>query len=220
MVATAAAKSARRKALAEDGHYFTASLVVERFDRKRECGTLRRVHQEDLCQALGLDPADKYAHAREPKGTDPTYAKAANLLVVYAEDAEAELKELLRQLVVTLAVGNTDAHGKNLSFIFETPGVPVLSPLYDVVPVVDVEPRADTLSMRVNEKVRLSDIAREDVVDEAIAWGLDGRTASLVIDDALERLWQGLHEAGKLYPEAASRHEALTLERMSRLSAR
>ena len=34
------------------------ALIVERYDRvKVEDGTIRRLHQEDLCQALGVMPA-------------------------------------------------------------------------------------------------------------------------------------------------------------------
>ncbi len=36
------------------------ALVVERYDRIEVAGRLRRVHQEDLIQALGLHPSQKY----------------------------------------------------------------------------------------------------------------------------------------------------------------
>ncbi len=36
------------------------AIVVERFDRTIRDGTLARVHQEDLCQALSVPPARKY----------------------------------------------------------------------------------------------------------------------------------------------------------------
>ncbi|MEM1335362.1 MAG: HipA domain-containing protein, partial [Actinomycetota bacterium] len=37
-----------------------SAIVVERFDRTWVDATLRRIHQEDLCQALGVHPASKY----------------------------------------------------------------------------------------------------------------------------------------------------------------
>jgi len=34
--------------------------VVERYDRVRSDGRWARIHQEDMCQALGLHPTRKY----------------------------------------------------------------------------------------------------------------------------------------------------------------
>src|SRR5208282_4285018 len=36
------------------------AIVIERYDRLRSAGGWLRVHQEDMCQALGLHPARKY----------------------------------------------------------------------------------------------------------------------------------------------------------------
>ena len=52
-------------------------LRIERFDRDVVEGKLVRVHQEDFCQACGLNTSLKYANPREIKGTDPTYKKFA-----------------------------------------------------------------------------------------------------------------------------------------------
>ena len=39
----------------------TPAITVERFDRYRDdAGVLRRIHQEDMCQALGVDSTAKY----------------------------------------------------------------------------------------------------------------------------------------------------------------
>jgi serine/threonine-protein kinase HipA len=45
------------------------AIVVERYDRERlPDGTVRRIHQEDICQALGITPAAKY---QSDGGPDP-----------------------------------------------------------------------------------------------------------------------------------------------------
>jgi hypothetical protein len=36
------------------------TIVVERYDRVRSGGRWSRIHQEDMCQALGLHPTNKY----------------------------------------------------------------------------------------------------------------------------------------------------------------
>lgn len=48
-------------------------LIVQRFDRVRESNTFKRLHQEDLCQALGFPPESHFKH--EP--TDGNYLPRA-----------------------------------------------------------------------------------------------------------------------------------------------
>ena len=178
------------------------TLCVERFDRVRVGGDVRRVHQEDCCQALGLDPRRKYANEREAKGDDPTYCKIAGILARYSLDPTEEAAELLRQMTVNLALGNTDAHAKNYALLYEHACVPMLSPLYDVVPVMQVEPRAELLSVRINGKLRTKDVRFEDLVAEADSWGIAGLDAQTIVRTALADLLDGIEHADALYPEA------------------
>ena len=41
------------------------AIVVERYDRRRHAAGIRRLHQEDLCQAPGLPPTKKYQGVSE-----------------------------------------------------------------------------------------------------------------------------------------------------------
>ena len=51
-------------------------LLVERYDRRVEDdGTIKRLHQEDFCQALGVPPAQKYASEG-----GPTFARCFDLV--------------------------------------------------------------------------------------------------------------------------------------------
>lgn len=45
------------------------AIVVERYDRVRHAGEIVRVHQEDLCQALGIPPTKKYQNEGGPTPT-------------------------------------------------------------------------------------------------------------------------------------------------------
>lgn len=131
----------------------------------------------------------------------------SSLLVRYAARPNEELDELLRQMVVNLVIGNVDAHAKNYSLLYRQLGVPELSPLYDVVPVLDIEPRAEYLSMRVGGKIRASEVGREDVLREVALWGIGNEHGNAVIDQTLDGLGEGLKAASMLYPAAAARHE-------------
>lgn len=195
------------------------TLVVERYDRVVDdiSKCVARLHQEDACQALGIDPHGKYATASAPKGDDPTYVAIADLLQKYSSDPEGEKEELLRQLVANLALGNWDAHAKNTSFLYREQMVPELAPLYDVVPIAEVEPRTGILSMRVNGVINPEKLTRADIIAEAASWGLNAAGAETVIDCALRNLEEGIRAASMAYPGAASRHEANALGRVCRL---
>lgn len=193
------------------------TLVVERFDRKRTAeGGLERVHQEDCAQALGLSPSEKYASVRALRGNDPSYAKIAEILVKYADEPILELEELVRQIVVNVCVGNTDAHAKNTSFVYKQACVPSLAPMYDVVPVCDIEPQAKYFSLRVNGKAEISAITKLDVVKEAQSWGLDTCVAEAVVDSTVSNICEGVESADALYPSAAARHSESTKTRIER----
>ena len=113
-------------------------LLVERFDRIVQGTEVRRLHQEDFCQALGLPSSLKY----ERNSNDPTRSFSAGrvgalmpLLGVPALDRNA----FRAMTLLNLALGNTDNHAKNHALLYRN-GTPRLAPLYDVVPVL-VDPR-------------------------------------------------------------------------------
>ncbi len=196
-----------------------ATIVVQRFDRTfgENPKRTKRLHQEDACQALGLAPNEKYATTSDAKGNDPTYAAMAALLQRFAADPEQEKVELLRQMTVNLALGNWDAHAKNTAFLYREPMVPTLAPLYDVVPIAEVEPRTEFLSMRVNGIIKPDEITRTDVVAEATTWGIGEEEANSIVAETLNNLETGVQEASAAYPGAGKRHEASALARITRL---
>lgn len=195
------------------------TLVVERYDRMEDQRPLgiARIHQEDACQALGLSPSEKYANPKKAKGSDPTYKSIAELLAKYAKNPEEELAELLRQMTVNLALGNWDAHAKNISLLYKEPQTPTIAPLYDVVPIAEVEPRTSFLPMRVNECIKPDDVNSGDIIAEAASWGMPSSEAKALVEECLEHLAEGIHVAGRAYPDAAKRHEAPALDRMAKL---
>ena len=56
------------KAARVDYHEFEGepAVIIERYDRKIEKGTVIRLHQEDLCQALNCPPSSKIHRRRRP----------------------------------------------------------------------------------------------------------------------------------------------------------
>ena len=104
-------------------------LVVERFDREQSTWPHRRVHQEDLCQALGLTPDFKY----QKEGWQlPSYRALADLLDERGPSPGLDRLAGAQAAVFHYLVGNADAHAKNISLVHTRDGVR-LAPLYDVV---------------------------------------------------------------------------------------
>ena len=103
-----------------------SAIAVERYDRGRMGnGTLSRIHQEDMAQALGLDPELKYA-AEGGAGI----TEIVRLLRDYAfrDDVEG----FLRYVGFTWIIASTDAHLRNYSLLLRPGGNAELAPLYDV----------------------------------------------------------------------------------------
>ncbi len=122
-------------------------VVASRYDRVPGSPWLQRIHQEDLCQALGRAPADKY----ENEG-GPTTKEIATLLrsVLPAEDALDGVWRLFDAVTFNWLIAGTDAHAKNYSLLLAGNQV-ALAPLYDVasaLPYTDVSLRKLKLAMK------------------------------------------------------------------------
>lgn len=196
------------------------TLVIERYDRRsRSHGRVLRLHQEDACQALNLPIERKYASEHEQKGDDPTYKGIADLLSRFSPAPTAELEELLRQLTVNMVLGNWDAHAKNTSLLYEEPMNPRLAPMYDVVPIAEVEPRTKLLSMRVNGTLDPQTVDGKALVAEASSWGLRRHDAQGVILNSIEAMESCMAKAARHFPNAAARHEAGAKARAELLKA-
>lgn len=219
MTAASAAAETARVALLELPDA-PPTLVVERYDRMGSSwpDDITRVHQEDGCQALGLPPSHKYASEATPKGDDPSYLALSQLLVRYAENPEQELFKLLRHMVVTFCLGDWDAHAKNVSFLYRKTSMPTLAPLYDVMPIAEVEPRTQTLSLSVGGELDPREVTRGSILEEARSWGMEAGQAANVLDDTLSKLAQGADTASGQYPAAGKRHTENAKRRIDRLA--
>ena len=162
-----------------------STLVVERFDRVETERGLVRLHQEDCAQALGIEPGRKYAATATPTKSDPTYKGIAELLSRYAADSLEERKRLLRHLFVNTVLGNTDAHAKNYALLHGGDEV-CLAPLYDVVPALEITPNVLFMGLRIDGRIRIDRIERENIVAEARSWGLPARVVDEVLGKAAE----------------------------------
>ena len=155
-------------------------IVVERYDRVvHSDGSVERIHQEDLCQAIGVSHDKKY----EENG-GPSLARIADLLQATAGPDSVEA--LLRAVTLNVLIGNGDAHAKNFSLLHEPSGALRLTPLYDLLSTLFYGD--EHLAMYVDNVHKTNRVTADRIVNEATRWGLSKRRASEVIADILERV--------------------------------
>jgi serine/threonine-protein kinase HipA len=121
-------------------------LYVERFDRTPIGeGRIARVHQEDMCQALGVVPVDKY----EASG-GPSIAAIVQLLRdTGSPRAAADILKVIDAVLLNFLIGNSDAHGKNLALLYDPAFGVRLAPLYDLVSTQVYEGSEPALAMKI-----------------------------------------------------------------------
>ncbi len=108
----------------------TPCLYVRRFDRAiDDGGHLRRLHQEDMCQALGVLPAAKY----EGNGGPSVAAIVELLRTMGSVRAALDVNAFMKAVLLNFLLGNGDAHGKNFALFYDPAVGTRLAPLYDVV---------------------------------------------------------------------------------------
>jgi serine/threonine-protein kinase HipA len=125
----------------------TRHLLVARYDRiVREDGTITRLHQEDMCQALGLPPGRKY---QEEGG--PSFEQCFHTVADASVEPALDTRALLRWLVFNTVVGNADGHAKNLSLLRGRDGRVRLAPFYDLLSTAAYPGIATKLAMTIGE---------------------------------------------------------------------
>ncbi|MDE2655485.1 MAG: HipA domain-containing protein [Gemmatimonadota bacterium] len=129
------------------------AIVVERYDRITAEGRRWRLHQEDLCQALGRSPLIKYESEGGPGCRD-----IAGAIRSHSSRPGEDLRTFVKAVALTWVLGGTDAHVRNFSLLIGAGGVARLAPLYDLASVLPYPghyaPRLK-LAMKVGGELRL-----------------------------------------------------------------
>ncbi|MBE7374451.1 type II toxin-antitoxin system HipA family toxin [Pseudomonas lopnurensis] len=141
-------------------------LAVTRYDRERVANRIERVHQEDMCQALGYPRRLKY---QEEGG--PTLAACAALLRAVTAMPALQVRQLLRWQIFNVLAGNSDGHAKNLSLLQDASGRWSLAPAYDLVCTM-VLPYSPSLGFAVGSNFHPQQLCRADWEELARAMGL------------------------------------------------
>lgn len=170
-----------------------AALVVERYDRlPGSGGTVIRLHQEDMCQALAVRPERKYASEGGPSA-----AAIARLL-----SREATMQDVDRfadNVVAQYLLGAPDAHAKNYSVILNGLDV-VLAPSYDVASSLPYDPEPGSalsrVAMPIGGRARFGEVTLHHVAKFARSIGTDPERLVARTRELAAGLPAALSEAG------------------------
>jgi serine/threonine-protein kinase HipA len=168
------------------------AIVVERYDRVRANGIVTRVHQEDMCQALAIQPTVKY----ETDG-GPTITSVAALLSRHSSEPLLDVAHFIEANVFNWLIAAPDAHAKNYSILHAAGPEHRLAPLYDVItalPYSSFSQNGITLAMSVGGERRVQAIT-----------GNHWRTVARAVELPARALLDRIAELGTLLPGAIDR---------------
>jgi serine/threonine-protein kinase HipA len=140
----------------------TSYYLVERYDRFIDSmGATHRIHQEDFCQALAISPENKY----EREG-GPSVASCMKLITDYSATPALDQIKFLNLLIFNFLIGNGDAHGKNVSFLYKNKK-PVLAPAYDLLSTSIYSDLSTRMAMKIGGKYNPEDVFLRHFLKEA-----------------------------------------------------
>jgi serine/threonine-protein kinase HipA len=130
-----------------------SAVVVDRYDRREVAGEITRVHQEDLCQALGMTPSRKYENEGGPGPSDIAKLFRSAMPPRAADDAVWRFADAL---IWNWLIAGTDAHAKNYSLLLAEDQIR-LAPLYDVASALpyDIDERKLKFAMKIGGEYRV-----------------------------------------------------------------
>jgi serine/threonine-protein kinase HipA len=174
-------------------------IVVERYDRlPPPAGSpfARRIHQEDMCQALSLMPTKKY---QEDGG--PSIVQIVTLIRRVSTEPDVDVERFLKANIFNWLIGGTDAHAKNYSLLIGSGDEVRLAPLYDLssqLPYPELIPQR--LAMKIGEHYDIARVSLED-------WQKTARACAV----EEERIIAMITEMAKAIPDeiSAARDQAL-----------
>jgi serine/threonine-protein kinase HipA len=187
------------------------TLVVERFDREilgpaRKPTRIRRLLQEDFCQATGTPSHLKYENtAGSRRGPGIT-----TILQILSESTrpETDRRTFLRAQIVFWLLAGTDGHAKNFSLHGKESGF-YLTPIYDVLsadPFVaagELQGPRLTLAMGVgrNRHYKLKEIMPRHWRESAVAAKVDPDEVDKIFADLLVRVPKGIDAIARSLPK-------------------
>jgi serine/threonine-protein kinase HipA len=169
-------------------------FCCERFDRppsRRSEPPRQKLHQEDFCQILGVDPERKY----EADG-GPGLKACASVIRQSSSLPADDLVRLIRWVGFNYLIGNEDAHAKNLALLYLPDGLS-LTPHYDLVSTKVYDTLERRLAMKVGRAWDIRNVQLSDWQRLAAIVGLPWEEVRPLLLKLSDRVRGQLNEAGE-----------------------
>jgi serine/threonine-protein kinase HipA len=172
-----------------------------------------RLHQEDLCQALGLLPTLKYQNEG-----GPSPQTIVDLLRAHSSQPQEDVTTFLGALIFNWLIAGTDGHAKNYSLLLGARGRVRLAPLYDLgsaLPYPDMDQRRLKLAMKFGDTYLIRNIAARHVEQFAVTLAIDPQDLLSQARDLAARMPAAIASAGEGAKEAGLAEP--TIDRLTHL---
>jgi len=176
-------------------------FATKRYDRifdgsSQLIGNLRRpfrIHQEDFAQAMGVPSSEKY----ERNGQN--YAeKMFEIIRKHTKNPPEDQLALWNRIVFNFVLGNTDAHIKNYSLLYDPhmEGIS-LAPAYDIISTAIYESASRDMSFNIGGTRKLDNINEEGFRELAARAGIGEKIAINSYHNVLNRFEGAIKESAK-----------------------
>jgi serine/threonine-protein kinase HipA len=171
------------------------AIVIERYDRVHAGNIWQRIHQEDACQALSIQPTRKYQSDGGPGVRD-----IVDLLKTFSSKSREDLATFLDAVYYNWLIAGTDAHAKNYALLIASAGQVRLAPLYDIVsilPYPDIDIQKARSSMKIGNEYRLRNIGKYQWQKLAQGVGVDPDALTARIVEIADAVLENIPEVTK-----------------------
>jgi len=181
------------------------AYITKRIDRVDK----HKLHLEDFCQLTERQTEHKYL---------ASYEQVAKALLKYSSNPGLDLVNFSELVLFSFLTGNADMHLKNFSLIYDPTNGPVLSPAYDLLSTVLVNPKDDEdLALSLNgKKKRLN---RHDFESAFYNMKLDAKQQANIFAkmEKVRNKWFDFIQISFLSPDFKEKYIQLINERFDRL---
>jgi serine/threonine-protein kinase HipA len=172
-------------------------LVVRRFDRHLTNDSVTRKHLIDGCQMLDLPPTYKYERPFGKGGDAAVIRSGANLPDLFASCRlcrvpAAAIRDMLNWVLFQILIGNSDAHGKNISFFVGQGGID-MAPAYDLLNLDMYSSQYDRdFSMAIGDAFAPEDISPWELAEMCERCNLQKRLVANTLTTLSEKLLKAM----------------------------
>ncbi|MBC7774774.1 MAG: HipA domain-containing protein [Phycisphaerae bacterium] len=182
------------------------AYITQRIDRKKK----EKLHMEDMCQLTEHLSEDKY-HG--------SYEQIAKAILRYSANPGLDVVNFFEIVLFSFLTGNADMHLKNFSLIHQPDIGPVLSPAYDLLATVLVNP-GDTEDVALSLNGKKKKLKRSDFVTAFNTLNLEEKQQENIFKkmERSREKWVEFIDWSFLSAEFKEAFKSLINERFNRLS--